>query len=88
VPAQAKVRTGMVRNEIIAEMNDGSYDLLVLGAPLARPDGRDVLAGVVGQIISDATDRPVLIVRSPYAAARAPWMGINRRMSSLEEIVR
>jgi len=88
VPAQARVRNGSVRNEIIAEMNAGSYDLLVLGAPLARPDGRDVLAGVVGQILGDATDRPVLIVRSPYAAARAPWMGINRRMSSLEEIVR
>jgi nucleotide-binding universal stress UspA family protein len=88
VPAQAKVRTGMVRNEIIAEMNAGSYDLLVLGAPLARPDGRGVLAGVVGQLLSDATDRPVLIVRSPYAAARVPWTGINRRMHSLEEIVR
>jgi sulfate transport system ATP-binding protein len=88
VPAQAKVRTGTVRNEIIAEMNAGSYDLLVLGAPLARPDGGGVLAGVVGQILSDATDRPVLIVRSPYAAARIPWMGINRRMNSLEEIVR
>jgi sulfate transport system ATP-binding protein len=88
VPAQVKVRTGHVRNEIIDEMNAGSYDLLVLGAPLARPDGRGVLAGVVGQILSDATDRPVLIVRSPYAAARVPWMGINRRMSSLEEIIR
>jgi len=88
VPAHAKVRTGVVRNEIIAEMNAGSYDLLVLGAPLARPDGGGVLAGVVGQILSDATDRPVLIVRSPYAAARSPRMGINRRMNSLEEIVR
>ena len=87
VPAQAKVRAGQVRNEIIAEMNAGSYDLLVLGAPLVRPDGRGVLAGVVGQILSDATDRPVLIVRSPYAAARVPWMGI-RRMNSREEIVR
>jgi nucleotide-binding universal stress UspA family protein len=88
VPAQAKVRTGVVRNEIIAEMNAGNYDLLVLGAPLARPDGGGVLAGVVGQILSDATDRPVLIVRSPYAAARVPWVGINRRTKSLEEIVR
>jgi sulfate transport system ATP-binding protein len=88
VPAHAKVRTGNVRNEIIAEMNSGSYDLLVLGAPLARPDGGGALAGVVGQILSDATDRKVLIVRSPYAAARVPWMGINRRMNSLEEIVR
>ena len=88
VPARAMIRTGMVRNEIIAEMNAGGYDLLVLGAPLARPGGGGVLAGVVGQILSDATDRPVLIVRSPYAAARVPWMGINRRMNSLEEIVR
>ena len=75
-------------NEIIAEMNAGNYDLLVLGAPLARPDGGGALAGVVGQILSDATDRPVLIVRSPYAAARVPWIGINRRMNSLEEIIR
>jgi hypothetical protein len=43
---------------------------------------------LLGHIISDATDRPVLIVRSPYAAARVPWMGINQRKNSLEEIVR
>jgi hypothetical protein len=77
-----------VRAEIIAEMATGGYDLLVLGAPLARPDGRGVLAGVVGQILSDTTDRPVLIVRSPFAAARVPWMGINRRMNNVGEIVR
>jgi sulfate transport system ATP-binding protein len=88
VPATAKIRVGAVRAEIIAEMAAGGYDLLVLGAPLARPDGRGVLAGVVGQILSDTTDRPVLIVRSPFAAARVPWMGINRRMNNVGEIVR
>ncbi|HEU5101282.1 MAG TPA: ATP-binding cassette domain-containing protein [Roseiflexaceae bacterium] len=88
VPAEAKIRTGAVRAEIIAEITAGGYDMLVLGAPLARPDGRGVLAGVVGQILSDTTDRPVLIVRSPYAAARVPWMGINRRINNVEEIVR
>jgi sulfate transport system ATP-binding protein len=88
VPAAAKIRTGAVRAEIIAEMTSGGYDLLVLGAPLARPDGRGVLAGVVGQILSDTTDRPVLIVRSPFAAARVPWIGINRRMNNVGEIVR
>jgi sulfate transport system ATP-binding protein len=87
VQAQASIRSGVVREEIIAEMSEGSYDLLVLGAPLARPDGSGVLAGVVGQILGDATERPVLIVRSPYAAARVPWMGINRRISR-EELVR
>ena len=38
-------------------MTGGGYDLLVLGAPLARRDGRSVLAGVVGQI-AERRDRP------------------------------
>jgi sulfate transport system ATP-binding protein len=87
VQAQARIRSGPVREEIVAEIAEGSYDLLVLGAPLARPDGGGALAGVVGQILGDSTDRPVLIVRSPYAA-RGPWMGMNRRISSIEELVR
>ena len=68
-------------------MRAGGYDLLVLGAPLTWRDGRGALAGVVGQILSGATDRPVLIVRSPYAAS-GPWIGLHRRISDVEEIVR
>ena len=87
VAAETVVRSGAVRDEIIAEMRAGGYDLLVLGAPLTWRDGRGALAGVVGQILSGATDRPVLIVRSPYAAS-GPWIGLHRRISDVEEIVR
>jgi sulfate transport system ATP-binding protein len=86
VPARMTIRVGSVREEIMAELTSGAYDLLVLGAPLARHDGRGVLAGVVGQILSSATDRPVLIVRSPYASARAPW-GTAGRVSLIKEVV-
>jgi sulfate transport system ATP-binding protein len=78
VPARTLVRSGPVREQIIAEMTSGGYDLLVLGAPLARPDGRRALAGVVGQILSAAADRPVLIVRSPTATVRWPELAESR----------
>jgi sulfate/thiosulfate transport system ATP-binding protein len=79
VPARTIVRTGPVREQIVAEVTAGGYDLLVLGAPLARGDGRRVLAGVVGQVLSAAADRPVLIVRSAHAAAtRRPELAESR----------
>jgi sulfate transport system ATP-binding protein len=63
VPAQTTIRTGPVRDEITNEVTTGGYDLLVMGAPLARRDGRVPLNGVVGQILN-VINRPVLIVRS------------------------
>ncbi len=87
VPAQPAIRVGVVREEILAEMTVGNYDLLVLGAPLTRSDGRGALAGVVGQILSNAADRPVLIVRSPYSVNRAPWLGTNGRVNFPKEVI-
>jgi sulfate/thiosulfate transport system ATP-binding protein len=88
VPAQPVVRVGTVREEILAEMTVGGHDLLVLGAPLMHSDGRGALAGVVGQILSNSADRPVLIVRSPYATGRAAWLGSNGRVNVNEEVIR
>ncbi|MFL5801097.1 MAG: hypothetical protein ACJ8CR_05070, partial [Roseiflexaceae bacterium] len=88
VSAEQTIRSGVVRDEILAEMTEGGYDLLVLGAPLARADGRGVLAGVVGQILSEAADRPVLIVRSSHTASRVPWLGANGRVNLPEEAIR
>jgi sulfate transport system ATP-binding protein len=87
VHAQPVVRVGPVREEILAEITVGDHDLLVLGAPLMRSDGRRALAGVVGQILSNSADRPVLIVRSPYVAGRAPWLGTNGRVNVSEEVI-
>jgi ABC-type sulfate/molybdate transport systems ATPase subunit len=71
VPARTVMRTGAVQSEIIAEMTVGSHDLLVLGAPLPSRSGRSLLAGVVGGLLSSASDHAVLLVRSPDATARA-----------------
>ncbi len=87
VQAQSKLRVGAVRDEIIDEMIAGGYDMLVLGAPLPRDDRRSALAGIVGEILNGATERPVLIVRS-QSIARKPWPELNRRLANLEEVIR
>jgi sulfate transport system ATP-binding protein len=63
VASQPALRRGQVRDEVRAQMHDGGHDLLVLGAPLPDWRGRITLAGVVGGLIEDAQDRPLLIVR-------------------------
>ena len=64
VPARTAIRSGPVVDEILAELKEGTYDLLVLGAPMARQSGQDTLAGVVTQVLSAVINRPILIVRS------------------------
>jgi sulfate transport system ATP-binding protein len=64
VPANTNVRSGVVADEIQAEVRENGYDLVVLGAPLTRPGGKMNLNGVVGEILEKITDCSVLIVRS------------------------
>lgn len=87
ITAQTAIRSGQVRDEIVAEMSEGGHDLLVLGSPLSSRDGRAALVGVVGQLLSQATEHPVLIVRSRYASAAARVPSSNRA-TKLEEILR
>jgi sulfate/thiosulfate transport system ATP-binding protein len=68
VPAETRIRRGPVQAEILAEMAEGSYGLLVLGAPLADGRGRVPLHGLVGRLV-DGASHPVLIVRSRREAA-------------------
>ena len=88
IPAETLLRTGRVRDEILAQMSAGNHDMLVLGAPLGGRDGRGPLAGLVGQIVSSATNYPVLIVRSRYVAGTPAWIAPNGRVNNVEEVIR
>jgi len=66
VVATSSIRYGMVRHEILSEMRDKEHGLLVLGAPLLGRRGRVSLNGVIGSLLDDVNDRPVLIVRPHY----------------------
>jgi nucleotide-binding universal stress UspA family protein len=58
----AKVRHGFVVDEILAELRQGDYDLLVVGAHVARGLNRWLLDDVTAHLIEEATT-PVLVVR-------------------------
>jgi sulfate/thiosulfate transport system ATP-binding protein len=88
VPAQTRVRTGAIQAEIDAEMAQGDYDMLVLGAPLADRDGRGMLAGIPAQFIRNGATYPILIVRSRYATSTPPWVGVNGRVNLRGEVIR
>jgi nucleotide-binding universal stress UspA family protein len=62
VPAEARVRHGLVVDEILAEIYEGDHDMVVVGSRPARGWTRFLLDDLSQQII-DCTDRPVLVVR-------------------------
>ena len=64
VSSRTVLRHGNVRDEVMAEMDEGNADMLVLGAPLPDERGRLNLHGVTGDLIAASSDRPILIGRS------------------------
>jgi sulfate/thiosulfate transport system ATP-binding protein len=66
VTAKSAIRYGSVQKEILAEMQEGTHDLLVLGAPLQGWRARVSLTGVIGGVLESVSERSVLIVR-PHA---------------------
>jgi len=70
VPAKTAIRTGVAAEMIGEEVSQGGYDLVVLGLPLTKPNGKVSLSGVVEQLLNNITDRAILMVRSRYLGAR------------------
>ena len=62
VEGEAKVRHGLVVDQILAEARDGDYDLIVIGAHVASGLQRFMLTDTTEQIVM-GSDRPVLVVR-------------------------
>ena len=57
-----KVRHGFVIDEILAEAQEGDYDLLIIGAHVARGLSRWLLDNVTARLLEE-TQLPVLVVR-------------------------
>jgi sulfate transport system ATP-binding protein len=66
VPAASEIRSGLVVEEILRELNNKPYDLLVLGAPLADRGGGVSLEGIVWEVVQQVQKHPILIVQSEY----------------------
>ncbi|MCI0398923.1 MAG: ATP-binding cassette domain-containing protein [Chloroflexi bacterium] len=88
VPARLTIRTGRVAEEIVHEMEEGGHDLLVLGAPLTNRERQLTLDGVTGQVLNQALDHPILIVRSFVRIRYEPFLRAPKvRTTILKEII-
>jgi sulfate transport system ATP-binding protein len=74
VPAETAVHVGAVQEGVTAKLNEGKYDLLVLGAPLPDIDGKIVFSGLVSNLLRTVTDCPILIVRSSRQSGSSPLL--------------
>lgn len=88
VPAKPLVRSGLVSPQVLEELQQGSYDFLVVGSPLAGQSGRISLDGVAGQVLRRVTDRAILIVRSRYMGAKVYPVSEQDQTHMIEEILR
>ncbi len=64
VPSRPLIRRGNLGAEIRTELSSGGYDLLVLGAPLARENAEVALSARAKEVLKEHGQMPVLIARS------------------------
>jgi sulfate transport system ATP-binding protein len=69
VQAETRMRAGHPIEEITSEMKGGGYDLLVMGAPLARGGRQLSLSGVVENVLRQVNETAMLIIRSHFVGA-------------------
>jgi nucleotide-binding universal stress UspA family protein len=66
VPIESELKIGNAQTEISREIKNGEFDLVVLGAPLPQKDRRIAIHGVIEDVMKNAGNCSVLIVRSHY----------------------
>lgn len=65
VPAEIKLRHGVVVDEIIRESRGGDYDLVLIGAKKGMVRFKRLMLGVVAKEVVERATRSVLVVKQP-----------------------
>jgi nucleotide-binding universal stress UspA family protein len=79
VVVNVRVRHGFVVDQLLDEMREGNYDLIVSGSSRARGPLRHYIMGDVTQIILASAQCSVLVARSqPPGPAKSLWQSVAR----------
>jgi nucleotide-binding universal stress UspA family protein len=79
VVVNVRVRHGFIIDQLLDEMREGNYDLIVSGSSRARGPLRHYIMGDVTQRILDSTECSVLVARSrPPGPAKGLWQSLAR----------
>lgn len=83
VPAEVRIRHGIVVDQVFAEAREKSYDLIVTGSTRARGMLRHYIMGDLTRTILNHANCPVLVARAAAAAGpRSIWRSIRRAFAS------
>jgi nucleotide-binding universal stress UspA family protein len=78
VPAEVRLRHGIVIDQVFAEAHEGDYDLIVTGTSQARGLLRHYIMGDLTRSILNRANVPVLVARaSPPKPGRTLWRAVK-----------
>lgn len=80
VPAEVRVRHGIVLDQVFAEAREGDYDLIVTGSSEARGVLRHYVMGDLTRSILNRADCPVLVARTHALKAGAGFWNSFKRL--------
>jgi nucleotide-binding universal stress UspA family protein len=83
IPVTVRIRRGIVIDQILAEIEEHDYDLVVAGSWPARDTWRSYVIGNITRQIVNLTDRPVLVVRSAI-----PLTSLTERLRHIMKALR
>jgi nucleotide-binding universal stress UspA family protein len=79
VAVKVRVRHGFILDQLLEEMGEGNYDLIVSGSSRARGPLRHYIMGDVTERILDSADCSILVARSqPPGPAKGLWQSFAR----------
>lgn len=83
VPAEVRIRHGIVVDQVFAEARERSYDLIVTGSSRARGMLRHYIMGDLTRSILNHANCPVLVARAgAVAGPRGLWRSIRRTFAT------
>jgi nucleotide-binding universal stress UspA family protein len=86
VPAEVRVRHGMVVDQVFAEAREKSYDLIVTGSSQARGLLRHYIMGDLTRSILNHANCPVLVARAGQAEkGRSAWRAVRNFFVARQE---
>ncbi|MGZ5004945.1 MAG: universal stress protein, partial [Chthoniobacterales bacterium] len=80
--AEVRVRHGIVIDEVLGELYDGNYDLIVTGTSPARGPLQHYIMGDLTRDIVNRSDCPVLVARPGKGMQGGWWAALKRAFFS------
>ena len=82
MPAEVRIRHGIVLDQVFAETREGGYDLIVAGSTRARGVVRHYIMGDLTRKILNRANCPILVARAGPIERVNLWTRVKKAFSA------